>query len=149
MIRWSATAVALAALILAAGPASADFQAGLAAARQGDFETALREWLPLAEAGDRDSQFNLALMYGAGAGVEQDDAQALHWFVAAAELEHTLAQYRAGIAYQLGQSPAKDLTEGPSVGSPSPPARAGHALPTNWGTPTTRATVWRSTWTRR
>ena len=89
MIRRSACAVALAASLLSAVPASADFQAGLVSARQGDFETALREWLPLVEAGDRDSQFNLALMYDAGAGVEQNDAQALRWFVAAAEREHS------------------------------------------------------------
>ena len=33
----------------------ADFSEGLAAAQRGDFATAMREWRPLAEAGDADA----------------------------------------------------------------------------------------------
>ena len=41
---------------------SADFQKGLNAAQNRDFSTVLKEWTPLAEQGDADAQYNLALM---------------------------------------------------------------------------------------
>ena len=40
-----------------------DFDAGLEAANRGDFAAALKEWRPLAEAGDALAQFNLGNMY--------------------------------------------------------------------------------------
>ena len=48
------------ALALAATPALADFDAGLEAYQQGDFATALKEWRPLAEAGEAKAQFATA-----------------------------------------------------------------------------------------
>ena len=80
----------------------ADFAAGMAAARQGDFATALAEWAPLAEAGDRDAQANLAMMYERGAGVTLDEAVAFEWFLLAARQGHAYAAYKAGLSYQLG-----------------------------------------------
>jgi hypothetical protein len=38
---------------------SADFQKGVAAAKSGDFATALREWKPFAEQGHARAQYNL------------------------------------------------------------------------------------------
>ena len=64
---------------------AADFKKGLAAARKGDFETAMKEWRPLAEQGDSYAQFNLGLMYDYGLGVIEDDTQAVYWFRKAAE----------------------------------------------------------------
>ena len=52
--------------------AEAGFDEGVAAFKRGDYATALREWRPLAEQGDADTQFNLALMYRKGEGVPQD-----------------------------------------------------------------------------
>ena len=46
--------------------AHADFQAGKDAYDRGDYETALNEWLPLAEKGEADAQYNLGKMYGEG-----------------------------------------------------------------------------------
>ncbi len=83
--------------------AQADFAAGMAAARQGDFATALAEWTPLAQAGDREAQMNLALMYEKGRGVEADPLRALELFLAAADQGHSLAAYWAGLAYQMGK----------------------------------------------
>ena len=62
-----------------------DFQKGLAAAQAGDFATALKEWKPLAEAGDVDAQYNLGIMYDNGYGVPQDYAEAVKWYRLAAE----------------------------------------------------------------
>ncbi len=66
-------------------PAEADFNAGLAAYKQGDYATALREWNPLAKQGDANAQNNLGFMYYKGHGVPQDYAEAVKWFRKAAE----------------------------------------------------------------
>jgi hypothetical protein len=63
--------------------ASADFQKGLDAADRGDFATALREWIPLAE-GDAAAQFNLGVMYVLGDGVQKNYRTAIKWFTFAA-----------------------------------------------------------------
>ena len=52
---------------------------------RGDYATAYREWLPLAEQGDAEAQFKLGVMYMNGHGVQQDYAEAATWFGRAAE----------------------------------------------------------------
>ncbi len=47
----------------APSPVAADFKAGADAALREEFDTALREWLPLAKAGDERAQYNIGLMY--------------------------------------------------------------------------------------
>ena len=64
---------------------AADFDKGLAAARAGDFVTALAEWKPLAEQGDAVAQFYLGVMYANGEGVIEDDKEAVKWYRLAAE----------------------------------------------------------------
>lgn len=63
-----------------------NFYEGLSAAQSGDYATALREWQPLAEQGDADSQYNLGVMYTLGEGVIQDNVYAHMWFNIAAFL---------------------------------------------------------------
>ena len=48
-------------------------------------ETALEEWIPLAEQGDLTAQFNVGAMYKNGQGVPQDDQAAAMWYEKAAE----------------------------------------------------------------
>jgi len=65
----------LVALILCASlalPAQAGFEEGLAAANRGDYATALKEWRPMAEAGNATAQLGLGVMYANGHGVQQD-----------------------------------------------------------------------------
>ena len=62
-----------------------DFQKGLAAAQAGDYATALKEWKPLAEAGNVVAQHNVGLMYDNGDGVPQDYRKAVQWYRLAAE----------------------------------------------------------------
>ena len=45
---------------------SDDFQKGVEAYDKGDYETALKEWRPLAEQGNAKAQYNLGLMYDMG-----------------------------------------------------------------------------------
>ena len=57
-------------------PAEADFNAGVAAYKQGDYATALREWRPLAARDHVAAQANLGFMYEKGEGVSQDYTEA-------------------------------------------------------------------------
>ena len=77
--------------------AAADVAAGLKAFRLGDYATALREWTPLAEAGDSAAQFHLALAYHLGVGVVQDPTAAAAWYRRAAEQGHEQSQLRLGL----------------------------------------------------
>ena len=56
MRRIAATLAVVGALLFSAGSAWADFDDGLAAPERGDYETAYREFLPLAEQGHAQAQ---------------------------------------------------------------------------------------------
>ena len=58
-------------------PASAGFYEGLIAAQKEDWETALAEWLPIANEGNPGAQSNIGNMYAHGLGVEKDIFEAL------------------------------------------------------------------------
>ena len=95
--------LAIAVLLGSAGVSwSADFQKGLAAARSGDFATALREWTPLAKQGDADAQFSLGVMYEKGEGVVKDNKAAVKWYTLAAEQGFADAQFNLGVMYYYG-----------------------------------------------
>ena len=98
--------------LLVATPTWADFQAGLAAYDRGEFETALKEWRPLAEQGNVSFQFLLGTMYADGQGVPQDDQEAVKWFRRAAEQGHASAQFNLGLSYNLGEGVTQDYQEG-------------------------------------
>jgi TPR repeat protein len=87
---------------------SADFQKGFTAYKSGNYETALREWTPLAEQGDNDLQFLLGAMYEKGEGVPQDDKTAVKWYRLAAEQGYAAAQSNLGIMYSNGQGVPQD-----------------------------------------
>jgi len=87
---------------------SADFLEGLDAAQRGDFQTAMREWRPLAEQGDASAQFNLGVMYANGRGVPEDDREAVKWYRKAAEQGDASAQYNLGVMYDNGSGVPED-----------------------------------------
>ena len=103
MRRIAATLAVVVALMFSAGSAWADFDDGEAAFRRGDYATALREWLPLAEQGDVSAQYFLGVMYSFGRGVPQNDAEAVKWFRKAAEQGDALAQKNLGVMYVTGE----------------------------------------------
>ena len=76
---------------------------GVAATEKGDFQTAFKLWLPLAEQGNAKAQFNLGLMYDNGKGVKQDDAEAVKWYRKAAEQSDASAQFNLGVSYYKGK----------------------------------------------
>jgi TPR repeat protein len=70
---------------------------------KGHFDAAHEEWLPLAELGDAEAQFNMGVMYDEGAGVQQDLATAAEWYKKAAEQGFVDAQANLGMMYYHGQ----------------------------------------------
>ncbi|MFT5446561.1 MAG: hypothetical protein ACI9DC_001730 [Gammaproteobacteria bacterium] len=96
----------------------ADFSEGLAAAQRGDFATAMREWRPLAEAGNAYAQTSLGNMYANGNGVPEDDAEAVKWYRLAAAQGNADAQTNLGVMYDKGQGVPEDDAEAVEVVSP-------------------------------
>ena len=97
-------------------PAFADLAAGQQARKNGDYSTALKEFLPLARQGNADAQFNLGNMYQNGEGVPQDDKEAARWYRLAAEQEDAgvaaaIAQLNLGIMYHEGLGVPQDDKE--------------------------------------
>lgn len=96
---------------VATTPTLLGFDEGLAAARRGDYVTALREFRPLAERGDANAQYRLGSMYGGGLGVPQDYTEAVRWWRKAAEHGFAEAQLILGAAYREGLGVTRDDTE--------------------------------------
>lgn len=103
--RWI---VAAAFIVCTATIARADFAAGLRSYETGDYFTAYKEWLPLAEAGDPAAQRNLGHLYRLGRGVTKDFVKALDWYRKSAEQGFSRAQANLGNMYLLGQGVPKD-----------------------------------------
>ena len=98
--QW--TLLAALPLLLSSIAWSTDFATGQEAYNTGDYETALAEWRPLAEAENADGQFGMGLLYGNGYGVELDDFQALKWYVLAAGQGHAKAQCNIAVMHANG-----------------------------------------------
>jgi uncharacterized protein len=81
---------------------------GWEAYRNSDYAAAVRQWKPLAEQGDAQSQFELGSMYRDGQGVPQDYREAAKWFQLAAEQGHMGAQNNLGLMYSLGRGVLQD-----------------------------------------
>ena len=88
-----------------------DLDAGLKAAQAGDFQTALKEWKPLADQGDAGAQYSLGVMYANGEGVVEDDAEAARWYRLAADQGLAIAQYNLGLKYANGNGVPEDDAE--------------------------------------
>jgi TPR repeat protein len=73
--------------------------------------SAYEEWLPLAELGDAEAQYNLGVMYDEGAGIGQDLARAAEWYRKAAEQGFVDAQINLGMMYYHGQGFARNDVE--------------------------------------
>lgn len=106
--------------------AAQNFKMGFDAYSIGDYATALREWMPLAEQGNAYAQNNLGVMYESGYGVVHDYQIAARFFYNAAIQGHTQpqvnlrtmaengyaeAQYNLGKMLAQGQGISQDLTE--------------------------------------
>ena len=90
-------------LLLTSALVHAGFDEGVAAANKGDYQTAFKEWKPLAEQGVAAAQYNLAVMYVNGKGIAQNYTQALYWYNKAAAQGDASAQYNLAQMYRMGQ----------------------------------------------
>ena len=93
-------------------PAYADFDDGMSAYDQDDYETALEHWQPLAEAGDPEAQTWLGIMYARGKGVPLDAAAAEVWLHRAADQVHASGQRVLGYLYHEGEVFPLDVVRG-------------------------------------
>jgi TPR repeat protein len=98
----------LLAVLISAGARADDETAGDDAFKNGDFQTALKLLVPLAQQGDIGAQVDLGAMYFAGHGVAQDFREAAKWFRAAAAQGNVGGQTNLGILYAAGSGVPQD-----------------------------------------
>jgi TPR repeat protein len=95
--------------ITVTGVARADtLGAGSAAFSRGDYSSAARLLLPIAERGNARAQAMVGFMYATGQGLPQAYDAAGYWYRLAAEQGDTTAQYLLGLAYDKGQGVPQD-----------------------------------------
>ena len=92
---------------LPAASVDAEMDAGLAAVEKGDYPAAVKIFEGLANAGEAEAQYNLAMLYRDGKGVSKDMAQSALWFRRAAEQGLAAAQYQLGYLYDTGEGLAQ------------------------------------------
>ncbi len=80
-----------------------ELEDGFQAFKAGNYEQALRLWLPLAEKDNADAQYNLGILYQKGLGVEKNIKAAFVWYKRASANGHTDAMYNLGIMYNKGR----------------------------------------------
>ena len=90
----------------------AGYEAGIEAALGGDYATAFREFSIAASQGLDLAQYNLAILYYTGRGVDRDLALSYRWTRAAAEQGHAAAQANLGSLYLAGEGVAQDVAGG-------------------------------------
>jgi uncharacterized protein len=78
---------------------------------QGDFETALRVFRPLADKGQPLAEYILGLMYANGQGVPESYPEALTWLQKSGEQGEPKAQFAVGVIYFKGLGMPKNYDE--------------------------------------
>ena len=126
MVRSLYTSILIACLLVTKLAVAADFDKGVEALEQGDYETAFQEFSALAEQGYAEAQYNLGwmytsgymvtqdykeavkwynlieLIYSGGYSAPQDHKEAVKWYTRAAEQGHARAQNNLGVMYEYG-----------------------------------------------
>jgi len=93
-------------LLAVAEPALATpLEDGVAAYERNDFATALKLWLPLADAGSAEAQDRVGLLYANGQGVTQDEAKAVELYRKAADQGDADAELSLSAYYLRGYGP--------------------------------------------
>ena len=93
------------ALILAPAAARADMKAGWKAYTAGNYDKAIREWQPLAEAGDYQAAYALGMAFQ----IKGEPAQAVPWYEQAAGAGMAEAQILLGTIYARGTHVPRDV----------------------------------------
>ncbi|HXI44053.1 MAG TPA: tetratricopeptide repeat protein [Bryobacteraceae bacterium] len=82
----------------------ADVDSGLRAYERGDYATALREWIPVAENGDARLQFLVGQVFR----LSQQPAEGVRWFRKAAEQGFPQAEFSLGVIFENGTGVVQD-----------------------------------------
>jgi hypothetical protein len=107
LARFPAAAFGFAGLLLVSiASAGADGIAGVEAYEKGDYATALKEFLPLAQAGQTAAEAAVGQMYFEGKGVKADPKEAARWLEPAATKGIARAQFLLGKLYLSGEGVA-------------------------------------------
>ena len=85
-----------------------NLSSGIAAFEAKNFAQSLALLGPIAEKGDADSQYRLAIMYQNGLGVVRNELLAMKWMVSAANQGFAMAQHGLGFMYMDGDCVAKN-----------------------------------------
>ena len=75
---------------------------------QKEYDKAVRIFQALADKGEVEAQYNLALCYDKGQGVPQDHSKAAYWYQKAADQGFAFAQYILALCYDKGQGVPQD-----------------------------------------
>jgi len=97
------------ALILAQPALAAPLDDANAAFQRGDYATAERILLPIAEAGNPYAQYRLGMVYAEAMGEMRSTVEAAKWYESAALQGQPFAQYKLGILYVKGDGVPKDF----------------------------------------
>ncbi len=81
------------------------------AVRLKDFAKAVFFYQTLAQEGDPDAQYQLAVFYESGKGIAEDQGQAFYWFEKSAKQGNARAQYNLGVMYENGWGTAQDYQQ--------------------------------------
>jgi len=100
---------ALLAVMLLAAPAAADTVPAWQAYDRGDYALALQLFAPLADSGDPDAQYGMALLLSDGLGVQQDRGAAVEWLERSATQGHDQAMVNLGFHIDLGLGHPRDV----------------------------------------
>lgn len=113
VITTSGSAALFAALLVVelAFPVAAGLDEGKEAFKRRDYQTAMRELLPLAEQGVAEAQMGVGIMHANGQGVAENPAEAAKWFRRAAEQGLADAQTELGAMHFMGIGVAKNERE--------------------------------------
>ena len=93
----------------AQGEDNANFAAGIVAYQANNLPLAFKDFLAAAEEGHADSQYNVALMYETGLGVDKDASQAVVWYEKSALQGNGAAQFNLGVLYENGRGTPVDF----------------------------------------
>ena len=99
------------ALCLASAAFAGPFEDGQAAYTNGDYQSAVQLWRPLAERGDPRAEYMMGLAFNLGRGVPRDNATAVEWYRRAAEHGVAAAQINLGTMYANGDSVPQDYAQ--------------------------------------
>ncbi|HUE65337.1 MAG TPA: tetratricopeptide repeat protein [Rhizomicrobium sp.] len=92
-------------------PADQGFREGLSAYNSGEFDKAMKIWMPLAQGEDAASQAGIGFMYHRGLGVAIDNHKAAYWLRKAAEHGQPEGQMMLGTLYFYGAGVEKSYVK--------------------------------------